>query len=464
MRRDPGRRRGRPSSLLAARWEGPGWGDRDTLPTLPRMRGTFRRPAAAPSARSRRPEQGATVCVHGLGYIGLPTAALLADAGRQVAGCDIQPAVVALVNAGRAPFAERDLDALLARAASSGHLRAATTPSPADFHVIAVPTPLRERQRPDLSAVQAAADALAPLLRPGDTVVLESTVPVGATEALAARIATARPDLALPRRGAPAPPGCVHVAHCPERVLPGRLLEELRANDRVIGGVTPACAARAAELYAGVVQGALVLTEARMAELVKLSENAFRDVNIAFANELALLCEGFGLDPFQAIALANRHPRVRILQPGAGVGGHCIAVDPWFLVDGAPEQARLVRTAREVNDATPRRIAAKLRAAAAGFARPRITLLGLAYKPDAEDLRESPALSIALELATEGYAVTACDPFLRAAPVALAADVVEAIRTADVVGILVAHTPFRALDRALFRGKAVVDAVGLLAG
>jgi UDP-N-acetyl-D-mannosaminuronic acid dehydrogenase len=305
------------------------------------------------------------------------------------------------------------------------------------------------------------------VLRRGDTVIVESTVPVGATERLAARLAAARPDLGVPPRGAVAPGG-IHVAHCPERVIPGNTLHELVHNDRVIGGLGAECAARAAALYRGTVRGALLLTDCRTAELVKLAENAFRDVNIAFANELALVSATLGVDVWQAIALANRHPRVNVLSPGAGVGGHCIAVDPWFLVHGAPDDARLIRTAREVNDAVPGRIARRVRDACARRGTARVACLGLAYKPDADDLRESPALAVALDLARDGFAVTVADPFVAELPpalrglpnVALAA-ATAAIAAADVVAMLVAHTPFRDLPAALFAGKEVVDAVGV---
>ncbi|MGG5818921.1 UDP-N-acetyl-D-mannosamine dehydrogenase [Falsiroseomonas sp. HW251] len=399
----------------------------------------------------------ARVAVHGLGYIGLPTAALLAEAGHDVLGCDIAPAVVERVNRGVSGFREPGLDEFLARAHATGRLRAATTPAPAEFHLVAVPTPFAEDHRPDLSCVDAAADALAPVLRAGDCVILESTVPVGATEAMAARISAARPDLDVP--------GDIHVAHCPERVIPGRTLHELVHNDRVIGGLGPGCAARAASLYRSVVKGALLETDCRTAELVKLAENAFRDVNIAFANELAAIARRFGVDPWGAIALANRHPRVEILSPGAGVGGHCIAVDPWFLVHGAPEEARLIRTAREVNDAVPADVVARVKRAASGLASPRIACLGLAYKPDADDVRESPAVKIVRALAAEGLAVTAADPFLETAPAGVAfAGVAEAIAGVDVVVMLVAHTPFRALDPAALEGKLVLDVAGALAG
>jgi UDP-N-acetyl-D-mannosaminuronic acid dehydrogenase len=367
--------------------------------------------------------------------------------------------VVAQVAAGRAGFAEPCLDALLARALRAGRLRAQPMPAPAAFHLIAVPTPCLAGQLPDLRCVEAATDALAPLLRAGDTVILESTVPVGTTEALAARLRNLRPDLNAP--------GEVAIAYCPERVLPGRILDELVKNDRVVGGLTPACAAAAAGLYRGFVRGEVIQADARMAELVKLAENAFRDVNIAFANELSLLCDRLGVDARRAITLANRHPRVDVLQPGVGVGGHCIPVDPWFLAAAAPEEARLIRMARAVNDETPRRIAQRLRDAAARFDAPRIACLGLAYKPDVGDLRESPALAIVVDLLRDGLDVVVADPFVAALPASLDGaawmDAAEAVAAADIVAILVAHTPYRALDPALFAGKVVLDPVGLLA-
>ena len=388
---------------------------------------------------------------------------MLAAAGHDVVGCDTNPAVVALVAAGLAGFREPDLDALVARAGRSGRFRAQATPVPAAFHLIAVPTPCTAGQLPDLRCVEAATDALALLLRAGDTVILESTVPVGTTEALAARLRAARPDLSVP--------GEVAIAYCPERVLPGRILRELVENDRVVGGLTPACAAAAAGLYRGFVRGEVILADARMAELVKLAENAFRDVNIAFANELSLLCDRLGVDARQAIALANRHPRVQVLQPGVGVGGHCIPIDPWFLAatapEDAPEEARLIRAARAVNDAMPRRIAQRLWEAAARLDAPRVACLGLAYKPDVGDLRESPAVAIVSALLRDGLDVVVADPFVAALPPALRGaalmEAAAAVAAADIVAILVAHTPYRALDPALFEGKVVLDAVGLLA-
>lgn len=398
------------------------------------------------------------VCVHGLGHVGLPLAALLAEAGHEVAGCDPCADRVAALQAVRGGSPEPGLDALLARAVGAGRLRAQARPVAAAFHIIAVPTPLAAGNAPDLHHVEQAADAIAPLLRAGDTVILESTVPVGTTEALATRLAAACQGLSVP--------GAVRVAHCPERVLPGRVLHELVHTDRVIGGLTPACTEAATALYRDVVRGALLPAPARVAEMVKLAENAFRDVNIAFANELAAIAARLGVDVREAIALANRHPRVAILSPGAGVGGHCIAVDPWFLAAAAPDAAPLIQAARAVNDAVPGRIVAQVKAAASGFVAPRIACLGLAYKPDVADLRESPAVAIVAELLREGFDVIVADPFAAALPSALAGgtrmEAAAAIAAADMVAILVAHTPFRALPAAAFAGKAVVDAVGLL--
>jgi UDP-N-acetyl-D-mannosaminuronic acid dehydrogenase len=411
------------------------------------------------------------VCVVGLGYVGLPTAVILASRGHAVTGCDVAPHVVAAVASGAAHFREPDLDMLLGAALRSGRLAVQAAPAPADVFVIAVPTPITTARRADLAHVEAAVAAIAPVLRPGNTVILESTCPVGTTERIAARLAALRPDLVLPRHGGAAPKGCVHVAHCPERVLPGRMLQEIVANDRVIGGLTLACAARAAALYRSFATGALRLTDSRTAEFVKLAENAFRDVNIAFANEVALLCEGFGIDPWAAIALANQHPRVDILRPGPGVGGHCIAVDPWFLVEGAPDATPLIQAARGVNDAKPARLVAWLRAAALAAARPAVGCFGLAYKADVDDLRESPAVAIVAALAAPGdIEVLVCEPWIAALPPALAA--LPGLRLVDspaalgppVLAFLVAHAAFRAIPRAALAGRQVLDPVGLFAG
>lgn len=410
------------------------------------------------------------VSVIGLGYVGLPTAAMLAARGHEVLGCDVNPAVVRAVNAATPHFAEPDLDMLLAAAVRTGRLSAATTPREADAHLLAVPTPITPDRCADLSFLEAAVEALVPLLKPADLVVVESTVPVGATERLAARIGAARPDLVLPRRGVPSPRGCLRIAHCPERVLPGAMLRELATNDRIVGGVSEDCAEAAAALYESFVTGTIHRTDARTAEFAKLAENAFRDVNIAFANELAAIAERAGVDVWRAIALANRHPRVAILRPGPGVGGHCIAVDPWFLAEAAPDDTPLIRAARAVNDGRPARVAARVAALAARFRAPRIACYGLAYKPDVEDLRESPAIEVVERVArTAGTEVLVVEPYLSALPPRLAAlpgvrlaEEAEARAAADIVVFLVAHRMFRRLEAGLFAEKAVVDAAGVL--
>ncbi len=409
-----------------------------------------------------------TVCVVGLGYIGLPTAATLASRGIEVIGVDVNPQVVTAVNAGQPYFSEPDLDMLLRAATTLGKLRATSQPEPADAFVIAVPTPFKADRSPNLDYIDAAADAIAPALASGNVVILESTSPVGTTERLTRQLARLRPDLCFPLERHPEPLD-VHVAHCPERVLPGRMVRELIENDRIIGGMTEACAEHAEALYRIFLQGKLFRTDAPTAELVKLAENAFRDVNIAFANELSLICDQFGLNVWRVIELANRHPRVGILQPGPGVGGHCIPVDPWFIVASAPELTRLIRTAREVNDAKPKFVVAQIRERAERFKRPVIACLGLTYKPDVDDLRESPAIEIAMELARAGREqILIADPNLTALPDELAAlsnvslcDTLEAVRRADIVALLVAHSRFRKIPREEWLGRVVIDVTGL---
>lgn len=392
------------------------------------------------------------ICVVGLGYIGLPTAAVFASRGVKVLGVDVAQHVVDTINRGEIHIIEPDLDALVHHVVHDGRLRAATKPDVAEAFLVAVPTPFAgDDHQPDLRYVESAARAIAPVLKKGDLVVLESTSPVGATEQMARWLAEERPDLAIPlARGDTAD---VNVAHCPERVLPGHVLRELVENDRVIGGITTACSERAAALYKTFVEGDCVLTTARTAEMAKLSENSFRDVNIAFANELSLVCAKQGIDVWELIALANRHPRVNILQPGPGVGGHCIAVDPWFIVAGSPEQARLIRTAREVNDHKPEWVIDQVRQAVNRFAERtgsqsgvRILCYGLAFKADIDDLRESPSVEIVRQLAAAYPGqVEVIEPNIRTLPdgmdgVALAD---EHARDADVHVMLVDHTPFR---------------------
>jgi UDP-N-acetyl-D-mannosaminuronic acid dehydrogenase len=410
----------------------------------------------------------ARVAVIGLGYIGLPTAAVLARAGHTVAGVDVSRTVVDKINAGEIHIEETDLDWLVRDMVGVGRLRAYTEVPQADIYLIAVPTPLDSARGPDVSYVESAVRAIAPTLRKGSCVIIESTSPVGTTELAAAILREARGDLAIPGAG-DAGQYDIALAYCPERVLPGRIIVELVANDRVIGGMTAACADRAKAFYETFVEGACIATTARTAEAVKLVENSFRDVNIAFANELSMIGEALDFDVWDVIRLANRHPRVNILQPGPGVGGHCIAVDPWFLVASAPEQARLIRTAREVNDYKAHHVAASLRALVAAAPGAKVALLGLAFKPNVDDLRESPALEIAIEVAREfGERVMCVEPFVEALPPALAqtgtvlADPNTAVRDAAIVAILVDHDRFKAMPRGAFEGKAVLDTRGML--
>lgn len=408
------------------------------------------------------------VAVIGLGYIGLPTAALLASYGWSVCGVDVSQRVVDTVNAGGVHIEERDLDKLVHDAIKAQTLVASIEVPTASFYMIAVPTPLGTSNAPDISYVEAAARAIAPKILPGACVIIESTSPVGTTERVAAIIAEARPDLVVPTDGS-TQDADIALAYCPERVLPGRIINELVHNDRVIGGVTAACAERAAVLYTSFVKGDCLYTTARVAETVKLVENSFRDVNIAFANELSMIADVIGVDVWDVIRLANRHPRVNILQPGPGVGGHCIAVDPWFLVAGAPEAARLIRTAREVNDHKAVHTEGKIRALLEAEPEGKVALLGLAFKPDIDDFRESPALEIAAHLAqTHGERMLVVEPFTEDLPqglVGTGAALVTldaALRAAEIVVVLVDHTAFKYLTPHDLAGKLVFDTRGML--
>lgn len=417
-----------------------------------------------------------TVCMVGMGYIGLPTAAVFALRSIKVIGLDVNPVAVEAINRGETHIVEPGLEDAVRRSVQAGYLRATLTPEPADAFLIAVPTPFRndiDGHVPDLSYVEAATRAIAPVLKPGDLVVLESTSPVGATERMAAWLAEERPDLSFPQTAGEA--SDIRIAHCPERILPGHALEELITNDRVIGGMTEACAARARALYKMVVEGDCIETDCRTAELAKLTENSFRDVNIAFANELSLICDKLNINVWELVRLANRHPRVNILQPGPGVGGHCIAVDPWFIVSEAPEEARIIRTAREINDHKPEWVLAKVHQAVAEHAarhdRPaRITCFGLAFKPNIDDLRESPALAIATRLAEIYPAqVTIVEPFIRALPAALAKNaaqsgVQEGLDTADIALMLVDHDEFRATPVPVRPDLHLIDTRGVWTG
>ena len=403
-----------------------------------------------------------SVCVVGLGYIGLPTAAIVARAGCPVLGLDVSPDVVETINRGAIHIEEVDLDGLVSGVVQRGLLRASSQIEPCDVFVVAVPTPFaRDGERtPDVAHVLAAGTEIAAVLKPGDLIILESTCPVGTTERLRDLLAGLRPDLKLPGLAADRPD--IAIAYCPERVLPGRILEELTNNDRSIGGITPRCARKALAFYKRFVRGECVTTDARSAEMTKLVENAYRDVNIAFANELSMIADRMGLDIWEVIRLANRHPRVNILQPGPGVGGHCIAVDPWFIVHGAPEQARMIRTAREINDAKIRHVVARATALVEANPEVSVACLGLAFKANIDDFRESPARLVAASLARKfGARIKVVEPFASALPIeftdtgAELVDLDTALETCGILIALVDHDVFRAVP-AEERSEALV--------
>jgi UDP-N-acetyl-D-mannosaminuronic acid dehydrogenase len=396
-----------------------------------------------------------TICVVGLGYIGLPTASFLGTKGYRVVGVDLEPRVVETINRGEIHIVEPDLDILVKSAVQSGNLRATGAPEEADVFIIAVPTPIRQPgNRPDVSYVEAATRSIAPHVRAGNLVLIESTIPVGTTETVVLPILRAEsPDRA----------DGVHVAHCPERVLPGRILVELVGNDRIVGGIDADSSEAAAAFYRSFVRGEVLKTTAATAEMAKLSENTFRDVNIALANELSIICDKHGIDPWEMIALANRHPRVNILQPGPGVGGHCIAVDPWYIVAAAPEDAHLVSTARRVNDSKPDWVLGKIRAAAKRFEKPVIGCLGLAFKANVDDLRGSPAVEIVRRVRDEGMGeLLVCEPNLTAHREFDLTPLDDVLRRANVIVLLVDHTAFRGLKPAQFAGRALIDTRGVV--
>jgi len=415
------------------------------------------------------------ISVVGLGYIGLPTAAVIASRRKEVVGLDVSPRVVETVNKGAIHIVEPELDMIVHAAVKEGYLRATMEAEPADAFLIAVPTPFKSEAGktclPDLKYIESASKAIAPVLKKGNLVILESTSPVGATEQMAAWLAEERPDLTFPQSHGER--SDIRIAHCPERVLPGHVIRELVANDRVIGGMTSACAVAACELYKIFVEGECVVTTARTAEMAKLTENSFRDVNIAFANELSLICDELGIDVWELIDLANRHPRVDILKPGPGVGGHCIAVDPWFIVSQTPEAARLIRTAREVNDGKPGWVIDKVKTKVGDFLLSNpdrtsrevtVALFGLAFKPDIDDLRESPSLAIAQRLRSElAGPVVVVEPNISEPPAALnGCDLMEpqaAIAEADICVVLVGHRQFVGLDFSAKSSDFVIDIV-----
>lgn len=406
------------------------------------------------------------VSVIGLGYIGLPTAAVIASRGIEVIGVDVSEKAVKTINEGKVHIVEPDLDMVVQAAVKVGKLRATMAPEKASAFMIAVPTPFMDDHKPDLSYIKSASEAIAPVLEKGNIVILESTSPVGATEQMSKWLASARPDLTFPQDAGEA--ADINIAHCPERVLPGKVLEELVSNDRIIGGMTSKCSERAIELYKTFVRGDCITTNSRTAEMAKLTENSFRDVNIAFANELSIICDKLNISVWELIRLANRHPRVNILSPGPGVGGHCIAVDPWFIVDSAKEDARIIRAAREINDNKPMYVIEKIEAAADQFKKPVVACLGLAFKADIDDLRESPALAITQHLSQLQLGkILAVEPNIESLPAKLADSDIElvdmnvALERANVLVVLVDHSQFKQLKQSDINTKVVVDTRGL---
>jgi UDP-N-acetyl-D-mannosaminuronic acid dehydrogenase len=412
------------------------------------------------------------VSVIGLGYIGLPTAAVLASKKVEVVGVDVNQNAVDIINQGKIHIVEPELDVLVREAVQNNYLKAVIEPEKADVFMVAVPTPFKGNHKPDLSYIKSAAKAIAPVLEKDNLVILESTSPVGATEKMMEWMREERPDLSFPEFGNNNNIADISVAHCPERVLPGHIVRELVENDRIIGGVTNKCAKQAKDLYKIFVDADCLMTDCRTAELSKLVENSFRDVNIAFANELSLICDKLGINVWKLVELANHHPRVNILQPGPGVGGHCIAVDPWFIVDSAPNEAKLIRTARLVNDDKPNFVLDKIDHAVdiigKGKSELKIACLGLAFKPDIDDLRESPALSIADKISLMGFSkVLLVEPNISKIPKEFkdkSVDLVsvdEAIRAADIIVLLVDHASFKSIDLGILSDKQIVDTRGI---
>ncbi|MBG3080712.1 UDP-N-acetyl-D-mannosamine dehydrogenase [Proteus mirabilis] len=414
-----------------------------------------------------------TISVIGLGYIGLPTAAAFASRKKSVIGVDVNQHAVDTINKGQIHIVEPDLDKVVKQAVEEGHLKAYTTPQPADAFLIAVPTPFKGEHEPDLAYVESAARSIAPVLKKGDLIILESTSPVGSTEQMAQWLAEARPDLTFPHQDGEE--ADIDIAYCPERVLPGQVMIELIRNDRVVGGMNRKSSERASELYKIFLEGECVITNARTAEMCKLTENSFRDVNIAFANELSLICADQDINVWELISLANRHPRVNILQPGPGVGGHCIAVDPWFIVSQNPKQSRLIHTARLVNDGKPVWVIDQVKAAVADCLTEtgkraneiKIACFGLAFKPNIDDLRESPAMNITKQVADWHSGTTwAVEPNIHELPTKLKGitelvSTEQALKDADIVLMLVDHQQFKAIPGSKVTQKWIVDTKGV---
>jgi UDP-N-acetyl-D-mannosaminuronic acid dehydrogenase len=405
------------------------------------------------------------VCVIGLGYIGLPTATVLANHEFEVRGVDINEKAVDLINNGQVHIYEPDLDIMVKKAVENGYLKASVIPGKADVFIIAVPTPFKENHTPDLTYVEQATKSISPYLEPGNIVILESTSPVGTTEKVAEWILTEREDLSIEEN-------CenrIFVSHCPERVLPGKILKELVENDRIIGGINEESTKRTVEFYKNFVKGKILETNARTAELSKLVENAYRDVNIAFANELSMICDELDINVWELIHLANHHPRVNILQPGPGVGGHCIAVDPWFIVNTAPETSKLIRTARMVNDSKPYFVIDKIKETMKNLQNPSIACLGLSFKANVDDLRESPAVKIVKELSyIYKQTIFVAEPHIEQLPGSLQGLNVQltktedAIEKADVIVLLVDHDYFKMINQEIFKDKILIDTRGII--
>ena len=413
-----------------------------------------------------------TISVIGLGYIGLPTAAMFASRKKKVIGVDVNQNAVDTINRGEIHIVEPDLDTIVHATVTEGFLKASIVPEKADAFLIAVPTPFKENHEPDLSYIESACKAIAPVLEKGNLVILESTSPVGATEAMSKWLSEERPDLHFPQHSEDKAE--VNIAHCPERGLPGHVVRELVENDRVIGGITPDCSQKAVELYSCFVKGDCIITTARTAEMAKLTENSFRDVNIAFANELSIICDKLDINVWELISLANRHPRVNILQPGPGVGGHCIAVDPWFIISNTPDEAKLIKTARDVNDAKPEWVVAKVKEAIADLllnhpekTAKDITIgcYGITFKANIDDLRESPALTIAKQISDLNQGKTLIvEPNVTELPEELLkaklVNFTDSILIADIHLILVDHKEFK--GDFIVGASRVIDTKGLV--
>lgn len=406
------------------------------------------------------------VTVVGLGYIGLPTATVVANQGFNVYGLDVSQNVVDTINKGEIHIVEPGLDAMVKKVVDKGLFKASLSPQPADVFVIAVPTPFRENHEPDTSYIESALQKIAPTIQAGNLVILESTSPVGTTEWMASVLSDLRPDLNFPKNEDEEAE--VSLAYCPERVLPGKVIEELKSNDRVIGGVTPTCTQKAIKFYKSFVSGDCIPTNSRTAEMVKLTENASRDVSIAFANELSLICDKLDINVWELIHLANHHPRVNILQPGPGVGGHCISVDPWFIVNKTPEEAQLIHTARKVNDSKPRYVVQKV-LQSLPTKTSKVSCLGLSFKPNIDDLRESPAVEIVEELCNNGVEVLAVEPHVDELPKALSnfenlklVNLADALEACELVVVLVDHKVFAHLSLSDVKGKILIDTRGMI--